>query len=136
MCCCGMRLRCTQPKRQRRMTYQNLLSPFCLATATEFTPSQRDMAESSATHGSTGRCGLDKRKACVFLILVAVGLLCIFTLAYLLFFATPHANTPIKNGGHSLLQEETSPSPALVSASVSCPLVNSGGSFSNIERCP
>ena len=76
------------------------------------------MAEGSTTHGSMGRCGLDKRKACVFLILVAVGLLCIFTLAYLLFFAIPHANTPIKSNGHSLLQEEASPPPAAVSSRV------------------
>src|SRR5689334_14989502 len=75
------------------------------------------MAESSATHRSMGRRGLDKRKACVLLILVAVGLRCICALAYLLFYATPHGNTPIKNGGHGLLQEEPSPSAAAVSTS-------------------
>lgn len=49
--------------------------------------------------------GLDKRKACVFLILVAVGLLCLGVLTYVLFFATPRANTVIKNGGNSIIRQ-------------------------------
>jgi hypothetical protein len=67
------------------------------------------MNEGSITHNSMGRGGLDKKKACVFLILVAVGILCICALAYMLFFATPHANTTIKNGGHSLIRWEAPP---------------------------
>jgi hypothetical protein len=58
------------------------------------------------TESSIASRGLDKRKACVFLILVAVGILCICALAYMLFYATPHSNTTIKEGGHSLLREE------------------------------
>jgi hypothetical protein len=61
------------------------------------------------TEGSIASRGLDKRKACVFLILVAVGVLCICALAYMLFYATPHANTTIKEGGHSLVRPESAP---------------------------
>jgi hypothetical protein len=46
--------------------------------------------------------GMDKRKVCVFLILVAVGILCICVLGYMLFYATGHSDTTIKDGGHSL----------------------------------
>jgi hypothetical protein len=70
------------------------------------------------THNSIGRRGLDKRKVCVFLILVAVGILCICALAYMLFFATPHANTTIKNGGHSLVRRGAPPPPGRVSATI------------------
>ncbi len=63
------------------------------------------------TASSIDRGGLDKRKACVFLILVAVGILCICALAYMLFFATPHSNNTIKNGGHSLARREMPPPP-------------------------
>jgi hypothetical protein len=61
------------------------------------------------TERSIARRGLDKRKACVFLILVAVGILCICALAYMLFFATPRSNNTIKQGGHSLVRQETPP---------------------------
>jgi hypothetical protein len=64
------------------------------------------------TESSIAGRGLDKRKACVFLILVAVGILCICALAYMLFFATPHSNTTIKEGGHSLVREEAPLLPA------------------------
>ena len=60
---------------------------------------------------SVAHRGLDKRKACVFLILVAVGVLCICALAYMLFFATPHSNNTIKNGGHSLARMMYAPAP-------------------------
>jgi hypothetical protein len=62
----------------------------------------------------TARCatgGMDKRKVCVFLILVAVGILCICVLAYMLFYATGHSNTTFKDGGHSLVLLNASPSP-------------------------
>lgn len=59
--------------------------------------------------------GLDKRKACVFLILVAVGLLCLGVLTYVLFFATPHANTVIKNGGNSMIRQTLPAGSRLVS---------------------
>ena len=41
----------------------------------------------------------------MFLILVAVGVLCICALAYMLFFAAPHSNNTIKSGGHSLARQ-------------------------------
>jgi flagellar basal body-associated protein FliL len=63
------------------------------------------------TQNSIAGRGLDKRKACVFLILVAVGVLCICALAYMLFYATPHSNTTIKEGGHSLVRQESPPPP-------------------------
>ena len=50
--------------------------------------------------------GMDKRKVCVFLILVGVGILCLCVLAYMLFFATPHSNTTIKGGGHGLVRSD------------------------------
>jgi hypothetical protein len=55
----------------------------------------------------TARCvnrGMDKRKVCVFLILVGVGILCLCALMYMLFYASPHSNTTIKDGGHSLVR--------------------------------
>ena len=55
----------------------------------------------------TARCvnrGMDKRKVCVFLILVAVAVLCLCALMYMLFYASGHSNSTIKNGGHSLSQ--------------------------------
>jgi hypothetical protein len=58
---------------------------------------------------SIGR-GMDKRKVCVFLILVAIGLLCLCILAYTLFYARPHANSTIQSGGHSSLRLEMSTS--------------------------
>jgi hypothetical protein len=54
--------------------------------------------------------GLDKRKACVFLILVAVGIACLCVLVYMLFYATPHANPAIKDAGHSMMRRDASPS--------------------------
>jgi flagellar basal body-associated protein FliL len=54
---------------------------------------------------SVGR-GMDKRKVCVFLILVVVGLLCLLLMAYMLFYASPHANSTIQNGAHSSLRLE------------------------------
>lgn len=65
------------------------------------------MAESSSY-----RCGLDKRKAVVFLILVAVGILCVIAVTYMLFFASPHTSSTIKNGGHTMLRE-IEPSPTV-----------------------
>jgi hypothetical protein len=55
-------------------------------------------------------CGMDKRKVCVFLILVVVGLLCLCILAYTLFYARPRANSTIRSGSHSSLRLETSAS--------------------------
>jgi hypothetical protein len=66
------------------------------------------------TEGSIRRRGLDKRKACVFLILVAVGILCICALAYMLFYAAPHSNDTIKDGGHSLTRRDAPPPPGTV----------------------
>jgi hypothetical protein len=47
---------------------------------------------------------MDKRKVCVFLILVGVGLLCLLLMAYMLFYASPRANSTIQNGAHSSLR--------------------------------
>ena len=47
--------------------------------------------------------GMDKRKVCVFLILVGLALLCVLFMIYTLFYARPHANTTIQKGGHTLL---------------------------------
>jgi hypothetical protein len=61
---------------------------------------------------SRGRCvnpGMDKRKVCVFLILVVVGILCLCVLAYTLFYAKPRSNSPIKNGGHSSVRRDAPP---------------------------
>jgi hypothetical protein len=55
------------------------------------------MTERSITRG-----GMDKRKVCVFLILVAVAILCLCALMYMLFYASSHSNSTIKDGGHSL----------------------------------
>jgi hypothetical protein len=64
---------------------------------------------SGGMSGSMDR-GMDKRKVCVFLILVAIGLLCLCILAYTLFYARPHANSTIQSGGHSSLRLEMSTS--------------------------
>jgi hypothetical protein len=47
---------------------------------------------------------MDKRKVCVFLILVAIGLLCLCVMVYTLFYARPHGNSTIQNGAHSSLR--------------------------------
>jgi hypothetical protein len=60
------------------------------------------MAERWVNPGCVNR-GMDKRKVCVFLILVGVAILCICVLAYTLFYAKPH--TTIEPAGHSLLQQ-------------------------------
>jgi hypothetical protein len=63
---------------------------------------------------SVAHRGLDKRKACVFLILVAVGIACICVLAYMLFYAAPHANPAIKDAGQSNLRLDAPPSRTIV----------------------
>jgi hypothetical protein len=47
---------------------------------------------------------MDKRKVCVFLILVGIGLLCLLLMAYMLFYASPRGNPTIQNGAHSSLR--------------------------------
>lgn len=61
------------------------------------------MAERWVNPGCVNR-GMDKRKVCVFLILVGVAILCLCVLGYTLFYARPHTNPTIEQGGHSLLQ--------------------------------
>ena len=58
---------------------------------------------------SVAHRGLDKRKACVFLILVAVGIACICMLAYMLFYAAPHADPTIKDARHSMMRPDAPP---------------------------
>jgi hypothetical protein len=71
------------------------------------------MAERWVNPGCLNR-GMDKRKVCVFLILVGVGILCLCVLAYTLFYARPHSDTKIKEGEHSLVRRNT---PSLVCTS-------------------
>ena len=51
---------------------------------------------------------LDKRKVCVFLILVGIGILCLVLMVYTLFYARPRANPAIQKGGHSSLRSNPS----------------------------
>ena len=52
------------------------------------------------------KCGMDKRKVFVFLILVGIAIACLCVLLYTLFYAMPHAGSPIKNGGQSLIRHD------------------------------
>lgn len=72
------------------------------------------MAERWVNPGCVNR-GMDKRKVCVFLILVGVAILCLCVLAYTLFYARPHSDTKIKEGQRSLVRQNT---PSLVCTSV------------------
>jgi hypothetical protein len=72
------------------------------------TPSQPEMGD----HGTVGK--LDKRKACVFLILVAVALVCLCLLVYALMYAKPTTNPTIKNGGNSMIRQTVPPGPRLL----------------------
>jgi hypothetical protein len=71
------------------------------------------MTERSVGRGMSGGVGggmdrsMDKRKVCVFLILVAVALVCLILMAYMLFYASPRANSTLQHGGHSSLRLET-----------------------------
>jgi hypothetical protein len=60
---------------------------------------------------------LDKRKVCVFLLLVGIGLLCVVLMLYTLFYARPRGSPPVQNGPHSLLEWNA------------CPFVNSESSL-------
>ncbi len=55
---------------------------------------------------------MDKRKVCVFLILVGVGIACLCVLMYTLFYAMPHSNSTIKSGGLSLVRHDAPRSPS------------------------
>jgi hypothetical protein len=52
------------------------------------------------------KCWMDKRKVCVFLILVGIAIACLCVLIYTLFYAMPHAGSPIKNGPQSLIRRD------------------------------
>lgn len=71
------------------------------------------MTERSVGRGMSGGVGcrmdrsMDKRKVCVFLILVAIALVCLVLMAYMLFYASPRANSTLQHGGHSSLRLET-----------------------------
>ena len=54
--------------------------------------------------GSSG--SMDKRKVCVFLILVVIGLLCFLLMVYTLFYARPHTDPTIEKEGHSSLRSK------------------------------
>jgi hypothetical protein len=72
------------------------------------------MAEQWVNPGCVNR-GMDKRKVCVFLILVGVAILCLCVLVYTLFYAKPHTDPTIEKEGHSLLQQNV---PSLLRTSV------------------
>ncbi|HEY2001858.1 MAG TPA: hypothetical protein VGG80_06040 [Acidobacteriaceae bacterium] len=72
------------------------------------------MADQWVNPGCVNR-GMDKRKVCVFLILVGVAILCLCVLVYTLFYANPHTNPTIEKEGHSLLRQNA---PSLLRASV------------------
>lgn len=64
------------------------------------------MGESSVNRGAAcgmGR-GMDKRKVCVFLILVVIGILCLCIMAYTLFHARQRENSTMPSGSHSSLR--------------------------------
>ena len=65
------------------------------------------------SHGTLG--SLDKRKVCVFLILVAVALLCVLVFVYTLFYAKPRTNPMIQEHGRSMLRRLSPGSPEIVS---------------------
>jgi hypothetical protein len=69
-------------------------------------PSHTDMTEQSVSRGRCVNRGMDKRKVCVFLILVGVGIACLCVLMYTLFYAMPHSNSTIKSGGVSMLRRD------------------------------
>lgn len=47
---------------------------------------------------------MDKRKVTCFLLLVIIGIACVCAMLYMLFYARPHANEEIKQGGLAALQ--------------------------------
>ena len=59
------------------------------------------------TTASCTREGMDKRKVTCFLLLVVIGLACIFAMLYMLFYARPHANQELQRGGRSALHMPT-----------------------------
>jgi hypothetical protein len=65
---------------------------------------------SSGTLGS-----LEKRKVCVFLILIAVALLCVGVVVYTLFYTQPRTNPMIEEHGNSMLQHLSPGSPEITS---------------------
>ena len=68
------------------------------------------------------KCGMDKRKVFVFLILVGIAIVCLCVLMYTLFYAMPHTSSPIKDGGHSLVRRDTPRVPGnLAEATLSVP---------------
>ena len=46
---------------------------------------------------------MDKKKVTCFLLLVVIGIACVCAMLYVLFYAAPHANEEIKQGGRSAL---------------------------------
>jgi hypothetical protein len=50
------------------------------------------------------QCGMDKRKVCVFLVLVGVGVACLLLMMYTLFYARPRTDQTIQQGPHSSLR--------------------------------
>jgi hypothetical protein len=53
-------------------------------------------------------CGMDKRKVCVFLMLVGIGILCLLVMVYTLFFARPQTSPAIQSQQHSSLRLDPS----------------------------
>jgi hypothetical protein len=59
----------------------------------------------------------DKRKACVFLILVAIALVCVGVLVYTLFYARPHADPAIQKTSQGMVQQTIPSAKCLAGAS-------------------
>lgn len=64
---------------------------------------------------------MDKRKVTCFLLLVVIGIACVCAMLYMLFYARPHANDEIKQGGRAALhmpamqrQHDQAPAPHTV----------------------
>lgn len=68
---------------------------------------------------------MDKRKVCLFLILVGIGIVCVCVLIYTLFYAMPHSNSTIQNTKHSLLQRHAPRFPSTLAEVGFRPLLNS-----------
>jgi hypothetical protein len=68
----------------------------------------RGMDAQSASSGNRSK-GLHKGRASLFVILVAIGVLCVCALIYMLFYERSRSSTTIRGTGHSLVREAAPP---------------------------
>jgi hypothetical protein len=68
-------------------------------------------ASSGRPTGNAGasRGGLHKGRACLFVVLVAIAVLCVCFLIYTLFYSGPRSGSPIHTPGQSLLRNSGPP---------------------------